>query len=65
MAGNNGETMRPKALIIPSYTTAIRNTLLAEIGTLIYNSTTNKLNVCKAKVAAAASWEAVTSVEES
>lgn len=53
------------ALILPNVTTAIRNTMLADIGTVIYNTTTNKINVCKAKTAAAASWEAVTSVEES
>jgi len=58
------DELYPKSLVLPIVTTAVRDTLLADIGTLIYNSTSNKLNFCKAKTAAAASWEAVTSVEE-
>lgn len=58
------EILRPQALIIPQVTTAVRNTLIAEVGTLIYDSTQNKLCFCKAKAAAAASWELITSVEE-
>jgi hypothetical protein len=50
-----------KVLVLPKYTTAVRDTLVAEIGTLIYNTTTNKINFCKTAAAAAASWEAVTS----
>lgn len=49
-------------LIVPSYTTAVRDTLVADVGTIIWNTTTSKLNVCKTKAAAAGSWEAVTSV---
>lgn len=56
-----GETLNPKALILPKVTTAVRDTLVAEIGTIIYNTTTNKINFCKTKAAAAGSWEAVTS----
>lgn len=51
-----------KSLVIPKYTEAVRDTLVAEVGTIIYNTTSNKLNFCKNKAAAAASWEAVTSV---
>jgi hypothetical protein len=50
-----------RVLIIPKITAAVRDTLVAEVGTIIYNLNTNKLNFCKAKAAAAASWEAVTS----
>ena len=50
-----------KVLVIPKYSEAVRNTLVAEIGTIIYNTTSNKLNICKTKAAAAGSWEAVTS----
>jgi len=56
-----GEILNPKALILPKVTTAVRDTLVAEIGTIIYNTTTNKINFCKAAAAAAGSWEAVTS----
>lgn len=59
-----GDVLTPKALIIPQVTTAVRNTLVADVGTIIYDSTQNKLCFCKAKVAAAASWELITSVQE-
>jgi hypothetical protein len=61
----NNEILRPIALIIPQYTTAERNALIAEVGTIIYDSTQNKLAFCKAAAAAAASWELITSVQES
>lgn len=50
-----------KTLIIPKYTEAVRDTLVAEVGTIIYNTTSNKLNFCKTKAAASSSWEAITS----
>ena len=50
-----------KHLVVPSYTTAVRDTLIADVGTIIFNTTTSKLNFCKTKAAAAGSWEAVTS----
>lgn len=57
----NADVLRPLALILPSYTTTVRDTLVAEVGTVIYNSTTSKLNYCKTKAAGAGSWEAITS----
>ena len=45
-----------KHLVVPSYTTAVRDTLIADVGTIIFNSTTSKLNFCKTKAAAAGSW---------
>jgi hypothetical protein len=53
--------LRPKVLILPSVSTAVRDTLVADKGTIIYNSTTNKINFCKNKAAGAGNWEAVTS----
>lgn len=55
------EILRPKALVLPKMTTAVRDTLVAEIGTIIYNTTTNKINFCKTAAAGAGNWEAVTS----
>ncbi len=55
------EILRPKALILPKITEAVRDTLVAEIGTIIYNTTSNKINFCKTAAAGAGSWEAVTS----
>lgn len=52
------------ALILPKMTTAVRDTLVAEVGTIIYDTTQDKLCFCKAKVAGATSWELITSVEE-
>jgi len=50
-----------KVLVLPKYTTAERDAMVAEIGTIIYNTTTNKVNFCKTAAAGAGNWEAVTS----
>ena len=51
----------PVTLVLPSVTTTVRDTLLADVGTIIYNTTTNKLNFCKTKAVGAGNWEAITS----
>lgn len=56
-----GEILRPRALVLPKLTTAERNALVAEIGTIIFNTTTSKVNFCKTAAAGAGNWEAVTS----
>jgi hypothetical protein len=48
--------LRPKALVLPHYTTAVRDTLHSEVGSIIYDDTTNKLCFCIASAANAASW---------
>ena len=53
--------LNPTSLVFPKMTTAVRDTLVAEVGTVIYNTTTNKLNFCKTKAAGSGNWEAVTS----
>lgn len=53
-----------ESLVIPQMTTAVRNTVVGNIGMLIYDSTQNKLCFKKADAAAAASWELITSVQE-
>jgi hypothetical protein len=55
------DLLYPKALILPSVTTTTRDLMVADVGTVIFNSTTSKLNFCKTKAAGAGSWEAVTS----
>ena len=50
-----------KQLTLPIYTEAVRDTLLADVGTVIFNSTTSKINFCKARAVGAGNWEAVTS----
>jgi len=58
-----GEIIRPKVLILPKYTTTERDLLKAELGTIIYNITTKKINFADVdRTVGAASWAAVTSV---
>lgn len=53
--------LNPNSLVLPKIAEAVRDTMIAEIGSIIYNTDTNKIDICKAAVAAAASWEEVTS----
>lgn len=64
MATAGLDILTPKGFLIPQMTTAVRNTVVGNIGMLIYDSTQNKLCFKKASVAAAASWEIITSVQE-
>ena len=57
----SGEILKPSVIVVPKVAEATRDLMVAEIGTLIYNTDTDKLNFCKAAAAAAGSWEAVTS----
>lgn len=61
MDGDQTELTNLKHLVFPIYTTTQRDLLLANVGTVIYNSTTSKLNFCKTRAVGAGSWEAVTS----
>jgi hypothetical protein len=59
------DILRPKALVVPSYTTADRDLMYAEKGTIIYDSTQDKFCFCKYVGTGATSWELITSEEES
>ena len=61
MNGAIQELTNLKQLTLPIYTTTQRDLLLAPVGTLIFNSTTSKLNFCKTAAVGSGSWEAVTS----
>ena len=50
-----------RALVLPKLTTAIIDTLVAEVGSLVYDTTKNKLSFCITAAAGATSWEDVTS----
>ena len=65
MGNPSQEELYPKSLVLPHFTSSVRNTLLADIGTMIYNTTTSKVNMCKAKAAGDTNWEEMTSVQES
>lgn len=56
-----GDVGSPAFLILPKMTTTIRDLQLAEVGTIIYNTTTNKINICITAAIGSGSWEAVTS----
>ena len=55
------EVLSPKALILPKHTTAVINTLTGPIGSIVYDTTKDKLSFCISNSAGAASWEDVTS----
>ncbi len=57
----SGEIIRPASLVLPSYTTTERDLLNADIGTIIFNSTTLKINFCHEKAIGSGNWQAVTS----
>lgn len=62
MSNPSNEQLNPRSLILPNFTTTERDLLMCELGTIIYNSTTNKINVCDvAFTAASTSWAVVTS----
>ena len=67
MANPTNEQLNPRTLVIPNYTTAIKETLLVEIGTLVYDTTLGKLNVCiTARTTGAGAWEeAIAGVQQS
>ena len=55
------DILNPRSLVIPNYTTTQRDLMLCELGTVIYNTTTDTLNVCDvAFTAASTSWGVVT-----
>jgi len=59
-----GDILRPLALVIPHLTTAVRDTCVPELGTIIYDSTQNKLCVATDTAVGSSSWELITSVQE-
>ena len=65
MSNPSQDELYPKHLVLPHYTDTERNLLLADVGTIIWNTSDSAINVCKAKTAAAASWDKVTAVQES
>ena len=50
-------------LIIPSVSTTVRDLMVTDVGTIIFDVTQSKLCFCKAKAAGATNWEIITSEE--
>ena len=65
MGNPSQDELYPQTLVLPHYTDAERNALIADVGTIIYNTTDNKLDFCISKAAGASSWSRITSVTES
>ena len=62
MQNQDNEILKHLSLVIPNISEAIRDTMKSELGTLIYNTNTLKLDICKvAFTANASSWGEVTS----
>ena len=60
----SNDVLFPRHLTIPNYTTAERDALAAAIGTIIYDTTQNKLCFKNDAAVSSTSWEVITSVEE-
>ena len=60
-----GDILEPIHITVPKMTTTVRNTLGAPVGTLIYDTTQNKLCFKNDVAIASTSWELITSIEES
>ena len=61
---SSSDCLYPRQLNLPQMTTADRNTVVGNVGMIIYDLTQNKLCFKKAAAAAAASWEKITSAQE-
>ena len=62
MSNPTNEILNPISLVLPNYTTTQRDLMMCEVGTVIWNTTTSKLNICDvAQTANATSWTVVTS----
>jgi len=58
----SNDFLNPKHLALPVLTTAQKEALLVEPGTLVYDKTLGKLSFCiTARTTGAAAWEDVTS----
>ena len=50
------------SFVLPNVSTAARDLMVCEVGTMIWNITTHKINVCDVgQTAASTSWAVVTS----
>lgn len=60
----SNDILYPQQIVLPHFTTAQRRALAADIGTVVYDTTLNKIVFSKSKTVATASWEIVTSVQD-
>ena len=61
MVSPTNEFLNPTSLVLPKFTTAERDLLVVEIGTIIFNTTTVTVDVCDVdRTAGSTSWGVVT-----
>ena len=61
MANPTQDILNPLSFVLPNISEGVRDTMAGQLGMLIYNTDTNKIDVCKSTTVAAASWGEVTS----
>lgn len=58
----SNDHLKPRSITLPVLTSTQKEALLVEIGTIVYDSTLDKLSFCiTARTTGAAAWEDVTS----
>lgn len=62
MPSPTNDILNPLSLVLPKLTTAQRDLLLAEVGTIIYNTTTNTINYCDNSAVGSDNWKEVTTL---
>ena len=61
MPSPTNEFLNPASLVLPKFTTSERDLLVAELGAIIFNTTTVTVNVCDVdRTAGSTSWGVVT-----
>jgi len=58
---STNDILNPLSLVLPHVSETNRDLMAGQVGMLIWNTTTNKIDVCKSSSVAAASWGEVTS----
>ena len=62
MSNPTNEHLKPRSITLPVLTTTQKELLLVEQGTIVYDTTLNKLSFCiTARTTGGAAWEDVTS----
>jgi len=61
MTSPTNDILNPLSFVLPNISEAVRDTMAGQLGMLIYNTDTNKIDVCVSATVAAASWHEVTS----
>jgi len=57
----SGDQPRTEAIPFISVSSTVMNAMVSDVGTVVYNVTTSKLNLCVSKSAGAGSWKEITS----